>query len=139
MSPWKLLRSIKRITKYAEKKRGAFAHNPISKPLLEILTLPQIDIPPEYPKLSIVCVQTTTVPPYQPTKPRLSVVHVERTTLLPQSHVKPKLSISHVQTTTVPPQQKARPRLSIAHVQTTTVPPDLFKQFASRHLKIRPN
>ena len=127
-SPCKSLRSIKRLTKFIEKK------NINTKPVLAIFTLPQIDIfpnkscvipkPNTKPKLSIVHVQTTTVLPYQPPKPRLSIVHVERTTVPPQKHDKPKLSIAHVQTTTVPPQPKPRPRLSIAHVQTTTVPPD---------------
>ena len=151
-SPCKSLRSIKRLTKFIEKKQLIFSqtfHNVSSKPVLVIFTLPQIDISPNDSfvipkpqpklKLSISHVQTTTVLPYQSAKPRLSIVHVERTTVPPQKRDKPKLSITHVQTTTVPPQPKPRPRLSIAHVQRTTLPPNPMNQVENKHLKVLPD
>ena len=118
-SPSKVLRSIKRMTRYAEKK-----HQELKKTnVLSSVSLPQIDIYPNYPNLSISQVQTTTILPLPPPKPILSITHVQTTTVLPQPCPKPKLSITHVQTTTVPPQYPTKPKLSIIHVETTTVPP----------------
>ena len=98
-SPSKVLRSIKRMTRYAEKK-----HQELKKMyVLSSVSLPQIDIYPNYPNLSISRVQTTNILPLLPPKPNLSITHVQTTTVPPQYPTKPKLSIRHVETTTVPP------------------------------------
>ena len=51
-SPAKLLRVVKRMTKFREQKR----------PVLTKICLPGIDIAPVYPKLSIIHNQTTNIP-----------------------------------------------------------------------------
>ena len=118
-SPSKVLRNIKRMTRYAEMK-----HQPLKrKNVLSSISLPQIDIYPIFPNLSITQVQTTTVLPLPPFKPNLSITHVQTTTVPPKPRPTPNLSITHVQTTTVPPQYPTKPKLSIRHVETTTVPP----------------
>ena len=99
-SPSKVLRNIKRMTRYAEMKQQECKKMSL---VLSSISLPQINIYPVYPNLSISHVQTTTVPPQPRPKPNLSITHVQTTTVLPQYPPKPKLSIRHVETTTVPP------------------------------------
>ena len=125
-SPCKTLRSIKRMTKFAETKHllsPKIESLPIlkSKPSLTIVHLERTNIPSQKSKLSIKCVETTTIPPFSKPKRELSIVHVQTTTVPPQPRSLPKLSIVHVQSTTVPP--RPSPKLTIVHVQTTTVLP----------------
>ena len=57
-SPAKVLRAVKRMTKFLERKRNLFN----SKPVLTSVVLPGVNILPVVPTLSIVHVQSTTVP-----------------------------------------------------------------------------
>ena len=89
--PAKLLRAVKRITKFAEGKRL----------VLTIFLHPRIDIPPVSPKLSIAHVQTTNVLSQPKHKPSLVISKTVMTSFMPEwyqpddeSNTKP-LSYSH--------------------------------------------
>ena len=125
-SPSKIIRSIKRMTKFAEKKKllsSPSNQNVLTNGFSLGYSTPVLAINPK-PKLTIVHLESTTLSPQPQSIPKLSIQHVQTTNVSPHPRPKPKLSIQLVQTTTVPPHPRAKPKLSIAHVQTTTVLPN---------------
>ena len=79
-SPAKILRAVKRMTKLIERK---FLH---SKPSLTSVVLPGVNILPVLPTLSIVHVQSTTVPSQTRPGPVLSEETHHDASLLDENH-----------------------------------------------------
>ena len=79
-SPAKLLRAVKRMTKFIERKKLK------TQTILSKCVLPSIDIPPVLPILSIVCVQRTTVPSQVQVKPLLSFSKTILTHFIPENY-----------------------------------------------------
>jgi hypothetical protein len=68
-SPAKILRAVKRMTKFLERKANSFLS---SKPVLTSVVLPSVNILPVLPTLSIVHVQSTTI--LSQTQPKPSTI-----------------------------------------------------------------
>ena len=85
-SPAKLLRSIKRITSFLEKKKHCLS-TPIMESLspLSLYHLPSVDIPPFPPKcLSITSLSPIDIPPTIGKLPKLTIVKSSSTSFLPR-------------------------------------------------------
>jgi hypothetical protein len=91
-SPAKLLRSVKRITSFLEKKNICPNSNIKCQPLLSLHHLPKVDIPPA------------------PTPPTvLSCTTLARTSIGPVNKVKPKLIVVKTSSTSVSPRPVYHP------------------------------
>ena len=90
-SPAKLLRSVKRITNFLEKKKQLLSN----KPFLCSVILPQTNIFPasHLPNLTIVNVQTTSVLPQTPPKPNLTICNALSVNIKPEESHSQTLSL----------------------------------------------
>ena len=84
-SPAKLLRSVKRITSFLEKKNNSPASNIKSQPSLSLHHLPKIDIPPAAPKLlSCTTLALASIAPVFKKETELNIVKTSSTSIPPR-------------------------------------------------------